>query len=327
MIARIDNFRGSPGDYVSYLEELVLSYRSGSTIKANGEPVAGEQTRPRTSDGGAASISSLETQSKRYGTIEFVAVDTQSRKLNPVRPKSAVSRWKKNAIALVNETPEAKSWYQVLKEEGIYDAMSNGDAAAYLMATDERLPAVRRHEPALRNAPSLAFDRLKMYAMAAERRGITAAIAVKLANFQKFLVLSACYVLHQSEVEWPVLDVVRICVGTDTSQRRAEDILKCARYANELLDALYLEGWGLRACELFLLCKPSTASSLDRIDKSVGNRPLTFFYQLSCASNSSLQVFKQSIGTQVFTALPECYPWTPLFVPKLVQHIIGEDFA
>ncbi|WPA97808.1 uncharacterized protein RHO25_002419 [Cercospora beticola] len=311
MIARIDNFRGSSEDYVSYLEGLVLSYRSNSAFKANGESVARERTRRRTSDGGGPSTSNHGTRSKHYGTLEFVALDPQSRKLNPVRRKSAISRWKKNAIALVEETPEAKVWYKVLKEEGIYDAMCNGEAAAYLMATDERLPAVPNHEPAPRSVPSLAYDRLKMYALAAVRRGTTASIALKLANFQKFLVLSACYVLHQSGVEWPVLDVVRICVGSDTSQRRAEDILKCARYANELLDALYLEGWGLRACELFLLW----------------NRPLTFFYQLSCASNSSLRVFKESIGTQAFTTLPECYPWTPLFVPKLVQHIIGQDFA
>ncbi|KAF7186229.1 hypothetical protein HII31_12471 [Pseudocercospora fuligena] len=158
MGARLDSFNGTLEQYISYLEDLVLSYRQKPTA-----------TRDRAETGldvlrtSASEVTEIPTHGKRpkcSGQFEFIVVDPRSLQPNPIRQKSAIPRWKQNAIALIRETPKAEDWYKALAEEGIHDAMCSGEAAAYLMATEERLPTVQI-EATLPRVSSLTYERLK----------------------------------------------------------------------------------------------------------------------------------------------------------------------
>lgn len=99
------------------------------------------------------------------------------------------------------------------------------------------------------------LDQIKRYATATMQKQMSAGVALALADFQMFLVLSSCAVLLEAgDAPADIFEIVRICIGRDTSERRCKNILKACRYLNRLADSLYMRGWGLRAGEAILLC-------------------------------------------------------------------------
>lgn len=260
MRARVDDFTGSDEQYISYLEREVLALRgrkaASNSTSSSCEPHLDVAEDSACDLSNAASTQHNGKRLKRHRELEFIMLDPGSLSHNPVKQYIPNPRWRDNANTLIAETPKAVDWYSSLKQQGIYDILSNGQAVAYLMAVDDRSP-VLPSEPA-----SLGFsisDRLKGYALAATHRGSAASIALKLANFQKFLVLSACCVLRQSSEQDCILEVISLCVGRSVTPRRGEDLLNTCRFVNRLMDALYVHGWGLRGCELFLLCESNIA--------------------------------------------------------------------
>ncbi|KAK3669280.1 hypothetical protein LTR78_010854, partial [Recurvomyces mirabilis] len=165
--------------------------------------------------------------------------------------------WLTNAKCLVGETPTAKHWDQVFHDKGLYDIMETGSALTYLLDTTvERDMSAVGKSAVPRQGDVLSY--VRHYAQATATRSMAASIALTLANFQKFLVLSACAVLLEEEEVSPaeVLTVAKLCMGnvTDGYCRR---VVRSTKAVNELIDKLNLHGWGYRSSELLLVCKSS----------------------------------------------------------------------
>lgn len=71
---------------------------------------------------------------------------------------------------------------------------------------------------------------LRNYARTTAMRWTLASTALALANFQKFLVISACAVLMEGETPIAeVFDIVRVCVGSDSSDAYCKRTIKAAK--------------------------------------------------------------------------------------------------
>lgn len=237
MSSRLDNFKGSDAQYLQYLERLILEYRAQLQISAEVEersPQVPAQSRKR----------------RRSLEIEH---------WNPAGAPGPRKKppWTNLAQKLVMEIPEAKDWTEALKENGLHELMTSGKAVAYLLATSygagrslwqtDLVPAEVEDGPEV-------VRRVKQYAQATVQMDVTAVAAVMLANFQKFLLYSLCVVLRETGVPVSeVYDTMRICLG-NVKQETCWRTLRAAIYMNQVIDSLYMDGWGLRASELFLLC-------------------------------------------------------------------------
>jgi hypothetical protein len=129
-----------------------------------------------------------------------------------------------------------------------------GAAAAFLLDEAHNMPKLS--VPNIRTSTDQALaQHLFSYAESALSRKTTASITLRLANFQQFLLLSACAVLRaQKGLEPKVLcDIVRILTGSETD-RHCRRMMDTAVYINELIDTLSACGWDDRAAVLILLC-------------------------------------------------------------------------
>lgn len=216
MTERMDGFIGTNEEYVSYLERELLVARQIPNTE-----------RSRTA--------------KKRRTCD-----------NPY--------WMTCAKRLVKQTPMAQNWTSSLKERGIHDIMKSGDAVTCLLDNklESQLSAqVSTAETVNANeTDDYTTACLRTYARTTSMRSSLASTALALANFQKFLVISACAVLAEGDTPIAKLyEIVRICVGNTSTDEYCKRTMASAKYLNELIDTLSIHDWGQRAAELLLICK------------------------------------------------------------------------
>lgn len=258
MRARIDDFLGSTEEYIDYLETALLDLRTKLTITAS--TVHGDERQLNLCQAShnleyLESLAREETRAgpqKRPRQLEIVQYTPDN-----VNSKSPTDTpWKKLARILVRETPCANNWAGTLRDNGLHDMMSTGKAVAILLGpgheSNARTNQVRT--PAIEDEQG-AFGRVTEYARAAVQNCLDASAALMLANFQKFLVFCLCNVMRDTGSPLgDVYGIVRICLG-NVSDDYCCRVLRAAVYLNKLVDTLYMDGWGLRASELLLLCE------------------------------------------------------------------------
>lgn len=218
MTERLDGFIGTIPEYISYLEEKLRDAR-------------------QTLD------------------VEVEETGTNSRK----RKRTGDPPWMKCARQLVKRTPASQAWTSSLKEHGIYELLQSGDAVACLLDTKFESHLSTRPPTAQAGAIDETDDdmtaALRTYAHTTSTRLSSASTALALANFQKFLAISACAVLAEGETPVAkVYDIVRICSGSKQGDEYCKRTLALAKYMNRLIDTLNIHDWGQRAAELLLLC-------------------------------------------------------------------------
>jgi hypothetical protein len=216
----VDSFGGTDEEYTSYLEKELLAARHQLSLRDD--------------------------------------VHTAKRK------RTSESYWKTCANRLIAETPKAQTWTSSLKEHGIHDIMKNNDAIKCLL--DSKFEPCYSARIAASGADDIhenddhIIDSLETYARTTAIRWRLALTALALANFQKFLVISACAVLMEGTTPiTKVYDIVRICIGKDSSDGHCKRTITTARYLNVLIDTLNIHQWGHRAGELLLICKQSNS--------------------------------------------------------------------
>lgn len=280
MNSRLDHFLGSSHDYVKYLERNLIALRqhhsqcSFAQRSVTAQSLAGTSAEATTevsipSEVHASdrpqiqtipSIASAENESlhrKRSRDIEFVAYDPRSigRQFKAVKQDKRHLRWMTNALALLRDTPHAADWHLTLKEKGLYDILCSGNAVLHLLDTEHEL--VEPQGPKVPDGISVTgrLNQIRFYAQATAQKHLRAGVALALANFQMFLVISSCAVLLEiGDPSADIFEIVRICIGRDASIQRCRDIMKASTFLNRLADTLYMKGWGLRAVEAILLC-------------------------------------------------------------------------
>lgn len=218
MVERLDGFIGTTHEYISYLEENLVDARR--TLNAEETPTNGRK-RKRTGD----------------------------------------PQWMECAKHLVRRTPVSHDWTSSLKEHGIHELLESGDAVVCLLDTKFESHSFIRPPTADASVIDATDDEmtaaLRTYAHTTSVRLSSASTALALANFQKFLAISACAVLAEGDTPIAkVYDIVRICVGTKSksSDAHCKRTLALAKYMNQLIDILDIHDWGQRAAELLLLC-------------------------------------------------------------------------
>lgn len=194
------------------------------------------------------------------------------------RKRASEPHWKTCAKRLVAETPKAHSWASSLKEHGIHDIMKNHDAIQCLLDSnfEPRYSAQvavsgvgNDHE----NDGPIVIS-LETYARTTAKRWTLASTALALANFQKLLVISACAVLMEGATPIAkIYEIVRICIGKDSTDDHCKRTITTARYLNVLVDTLNIHQWGDRAGELLLLCKQVDFGCLGSTDYPQGIEP------------------------------------------------------
>lgn len=249
MNSTIDGFEGTAAEYILYLERTIVSLREYHSSCATCAPNRAA-THSRT-----PSEPGTELEFVRFDPIKEV---TSWRPGKRKKSEVTIPRWKERALALVQATPEADAWIERLKDKGIYDAMRNGTAVSSLLLLDvdnRRYESVEADSTACQTPDSNPISRVQHYARISVRREISASMATALANYQKFLVLSACAVLvGKGSPTDDVYQIVRICMGNDVTDVHCQRILRGCKFVHELMDNLYMGGWGLRAYELLLIC-------------------------------------------------------------------------
>ena len=249
--SRLDDFVGSDGDYIRYLERLVKTFRTQRN----------EQSAHVDSDVTASAYEVYGSFRRIPSDVHDIGNETQFFQYVPEPLGYKTGRtgnppWLQNAKALVKDTPGAKDWNRTLEEKGLHEVIASGKALTYLLDTgvqtdislvSERIPQV---------ATSDVLGYVRNYAQATASRTLTASVALVLVNFQRFLVLSACAVLLKEGFSSGVVyDIVKICMGNCVSDEYCDRLLSSAKFVNELIDLLYSRGWGFRAGVLLLLCK------------------------------------------------------------------------
>jgi hypothetical protein len=216
MSGRVDSFDGTNEEYTSYLEKELLATRHELTLRDN------------------------------------VHIAKRKRTSEP--------QWKTCAKRLIAETPNAQTWTSSLRENGIHDIMKNGDAIQCLL--DSKFEPRHSAQVTASGAGDIhesddhIIISLETYARTTAMRWTLASTVLALANFQKLLVISACAVLIEGTTPIAkVYDIVRICIGKDSSDSHCKRIITTARYLNVLIDTLNIHKWGDRAGELLLICK------------------------------------------------------------------------
>jgi hypothetical protein len=145
----------------------------------------------------------------------------------------------------------------------LLDCMSDGQASMFMFDANTvvRHDMSRPQEILPHNQDSNMNDLLRPLAdraIAAAQRRSNATVTLLLANFQTFLLLSACAALYYGNLvpsKTAVLDVVRILIGKDAGEVHCVRTLRSAVYMNEIADRLDAHGWKHRGSELILICR------------------------------------------------------------------------
>ncbi|KAF2158938.1 hypothetical protein M409DRAFT_61210 [Zasmidium cellare ATCC 36951] len=308
MTSAIDNFRGSPSEYILYLEKTIISLRQ-------------RQAQCHCHAASPHTQANDHDHVERSGHEELEIVQfcpTASSPTTNVTKKRRLERhmprWQEKVLTLVEETPKASKWILRLQEKGIFDAMCNGKAVSNLLLLDaerETRTTSREDFSMTRVFRSSPLARIEHYARVSVQKEMTAAVATSLANYQKLLVLSACVVLAGTgTASEDVYGIVRICMGNDVTDVHCRRILRGCRFVHELMDTLYMGGWGLRAFELLLLW----------------NKTPAFYCTVAYAYGPSLELLKDRLCNKELTGDVEMSPatWTSIFAPKIIKDILGE---
>lgn len=182
--------------------------------------------------------------------------------------------WLPNARILVDRTPRAQEWSAMTKALGIDSLMEENVVASFalnLNTSQPHGPPQRRiEEPYLTGGnASLLLGAAQRYAQHTVDRNYTVENAVRLVNFQKFMLLSICAVLSEEKCPREVLiDVTRICFG-GSSKKYVSRLWRSAILLNQLIDGLASRGWGNRAGELLLICGYDFAQYMCSKDLSI----------------------------------------------------------
>ncbi|KAK5697780.1 hypothetical protein LTR17_023812 [Elasticomyces elasticus] len=256
MTSRLDNFQGTEDQYIAYLEERIVTLqrdcRCSATVQQNarGENVCETIT--------SAGLSHTSPSWAKRSSLSIQAWSPPI--LQAKRPRNENPTWRRHATELVKDIPTGKAWRQAMEQRGIYEAMNTGAAVAHLLESESVAP-VATQENVVRmtavvdgNAGRLV-QLMTEYASIAAQRHQTAKLALLLANFQKFVVSSACVVLKANGAAPidEVFTVVRICLG-DVTDDHCTRMLHTVKYMNTLIDTLAAHGWDGRAAELVLYC-------------------------------------------------------------------------
>lgn len=313
-------------DYISYLEGVVISLRR----RRSSCPTCGP---PR--DATCQQTPVASSPLKRPRELEIVqfdpTADSRAQTSQKREPKKTKPQWKEQALTLIRETPDANTWTTKLKEKGIFDAMCSGNAVSSLLLLDvgDFAPIERTLSMTQVRRCASPLARTENYARVSMEREISASVATALANFQKFLVLSSCAVLLGTGT--PLEDaykVVRICIGNNATNEHCRRILRGCHFVHELMDNLYMSGWGLRAFELLLICKlivPPIAN--DHCSLRTGNKTPAFYCTVSYAYEAGLNLLKSSLSKEELMVDVQANrtDWTSIFPPKIIHNILGED--
>ncbi len=235
-MSRLDGFAGPDCDYIQYLEQRVTNLRTQLSV---------DDSRSE-----SQSRSGIRNVEDGIQVIQYVPEP-----LGHKRQRCGNPAWLQNAKALIKDTPKAENWSRTLKEKGLHEVMVSGNALRYLLDTTVQTDSSLASGEISPAETSDVLNYVRHYAQATATRTMTASVALVLANFQRFLVLSACAVLLQENffaVE--VYNIAKICIGDDVTDDYCSRIVRSAKYVNELVDNLYLRGWGYRSSELLLLC-------------------------------------------------------------------------
>ena len=254
---RVDAFEGTKDQYITYLELEVRNLRG--TLRNHGS-----MTLPGSTVGVLRNDSNLtdaagplqENNVHETGDLAIVQWDPSSKRIKRETPT-----WKRHAAKLIEATPKATEWWQALRQHGIYEIMHNGTAIAHLLSEDSRPVVLRDRSMRIQEILAPSFEsslvqHIALYARSASQHEEAADVLFRLANFQKFLVLSACSVVRVILPNIPdleILHIVQICVGQHSSEY-SDRMLRVAVYLNTLIDILNVNGWDGRAAELVLLC-------------------------------------------------------------------------
>lgn len=181
------------------------------------------------------------------------------------RKRSCDPYWMTCAKQLVRQTPMSQGWTSSLEEHGIDKLLKSGDVITCLLDTtfESRLSAriSTAEVDVIDETDDETTASLRMYARTTSMRLSSASTALALANFQKFLVISACAVLMEGDTPAAkVYEIVRICVGNKSTDQYCKRTLASAKCLNQLIDFLDIHDWGQRAAELLLLCGSSGLS-------------------------------------------------------------------
>lgn len=161
-------------------------------------------------------------------------------------------------VCTIEATPDAENWWPTIQKLRFYNIMRNGNATTFLLGGKcHALSDIITNTLALPRADKEDLLLLsKSIAYASLERDLTASLAISLANFQKFLVLSSCIVLSKTcMTQKDVYTAVRIVFGGQTSDRYCMRLLRTVICLNEVVDILNTHGWVNRASELLLICE------------------------------------------------------------------------
>ena len=253
--SRLDDFAGSDRDYISYLEQLVTTLKTQLSVPDSRSESIANSTAHELPRSLPQLRSGVDSNEDNIQIIQYVP-DPFDRK----RRRSGDPAWLQNAKALIKDTPKAENWSRALKQKGLHEVMASGKALTYLLDTSVQADISAVSGEISQAETSDVLNYVRHYAQATTIRTMTASVVLVLANFQRFLVLSACAVLL--EEDYPAVeiwDIARICIGDDVTDDYCSRVVRSAKYVNELIDNLYLRGWGYRSSELLLLCKASRA--------------------------------------------------------------------
>lgn len=241
---RIEDFAGTEEEYVKFLEQKVhklVAHHHKCTL-----------TRPTWGPGiDTVRTTNLDCTSPA-STLTFVPWNEHVRSKNRRRE---TPEWQHKADILVQKTQQ---FQHSAEWNAVCEAMCTDQAAAFLIDENYTTPhpsnvptsALQAH----RTDTVDVIELLRMYAQNTIKRGAAASMATMFASFQKFILLSSCAVLYYSKSSMEVLDIVRICIGSDATERYCVQVLNTTKYIHRLVDTLNSHGWGTRASVLLLVC-------------------------------------------------------------------------
>lgn len=318
MSPRIYDFHGSQDEYTALLEAEILRIgrwrcSCGRSVDISSEIVAQIPSQCPSND--------LRIEQWKPGLA--------ARK----RRRSETPPWTRHAEQLVKMTPSAKTWRRVMERNGLYEAIHTGSAIQHLLGnehgTNIDLITTTHSDTGGWDGGTSILGRVTAYAQIAARKHEGASLALMLANFQKFIALSACVVVAASQnlAKESIYEIVRICLG-NVSDDYCRRMLHTTKYINTLIDTLAINGWDGRAAELFLLCRCNCVGIVCTIDADLcsGDRKPTFYYNLARSPHDSLEHFKTALSKPHLTQTTETWPkCNSFFVPGMVSHVVQKQ--
>lgn len=251
---------GTKDEYITFLEQTVETFEQccscGTAARLRRDNTSYSENA-RGTEGSPTSVATMRQPTERSELSIEVWSPSQSlvRKQRKNHPT-----WRKHADELLKITPAGDAWREAMCAKNIYGAMETGAAVAHLlqpetvvpMASGDKAPQTMEH---VSGRSGRLIERITRYASLAAQRQQTASLALLLANFQVFVVLSACVVLHAKRVlsKDHVFCIVRTCLG-DVTDDYCTRMLLTAKYMNTMIDTLAAHEWDGRAAELILFC-------------------------------------------------------------------------